>query len=71
MIALFYYQDQNALSKCFLVQIYLFSSEETIEAIGKISLKIEATNSVLVLVVKWRHHANGLLTIGSWLACVH
>ena len=31
------------------------------ETTGKISLTIEATNSVLVLVVKWRHHANGVL----------
>ena len=31
------------------------------EIIGKISLTIEATNSILGLVVKWCHHGNGLL----------
>ena len=31
------------------------------ETIRKISLTIEATNGILVLEVKWRHHANGLL----------
>ena len=43
----------------------------------KISLTIEATDSILVLVVKWRHHANGLLTFvvlaGNifWNGCMH
>ena len=31
------------------------------ESIGKINLTTEATSNILVLVVKWRHHANGLL----------
>ena len=33
------------------------------ETIGKISLIIEATNGILVLVPKWRHHAKGLLWV--------
>ena len=32
------------------------------ETIGKNSLTIEATNGILVLVVKWRHRAKGLLS---------
>ena len=31
------------------------------EKIGKISVTIEASNSILVSVVKWHHHENGLL----------
>ena len=51
MMALFYYQDQNALSKCFLIQICLLPWEEK-DNWQIISLTIEATDSILVLVVK-------------------
>ena len=54
-MSLFYYQDQNALSKIYLIQI---GDGVTI---GKISLTIEATNSILVLVVRRCYHTNGLL----------
>ena len=50
MMALFYYQDKNALSECFLIQICLRTWEERDN--WKISLTIEATNSILVFVVK-------------------
>ena len=30
------------------------------ETIKKVSLTLEATNSILVLVEKWRHHANSI-----------
>ena len=49
MMALFYCQEQNVLSKCFLIQICFLSWEK--DTIGKISLKIEATEGMLVLVV--------------------
>ena len=61
-MTLFYYQDQNALSKCFLIQIFPLSHGNK-EKNGKISQTIEATNGILVLVVKWHHHANGLLDL--------
>ena len=51
MMALLYYQDQNALSKCFLVQICHLSWE--LRDSWKISLTIKGANSVLVLAVKW------------------
>ena len=54
-MSLFYYQDQNALSKIYLIQI---GDGVTI---GKISLTIEATNSILVLVVRRCYHTNDLL----------
>ena len=34
--------------------------------IGKIGLTIEANDSILVLVVKWYHHANGLWKPALW-----
>ena len=40
--------------------VFSLGSKETI---GNISLSTEATNSILVLVVKWRHDANALLFI--------
>ena len=55
---LFYYQDQNALSKCSLIQICLFSWEK--ETFGKRSLTMDTTNSILVLLVKSHHHENDL-----------
>ena len=61
MMALLSYQDQNALSKCFLIKINFAFSLRNKEPIRKISLTTEATNSILVLVVEWRHHANAYL----------
>ena len=50
LMTLIYYQDENVLSKCFLIQIcFSLGNKETI---GKISLTIDVTNSILVLVVK-------------------
>ena len=49
MMALFYCQEQNVLSKCFLFK-FVFSLGKK-DTIGKISLKIEATKGMLVLVV--------------------
>ena len=48
MMASFYYQDQNAFQNAFLFK-FVLSLEETI---GKISLTIEVTDNILVLVVK-------------------
>ena len=51
MMALFYYQEKNALSKCFLIFKFVLSLGNK-QAIGKISLTKEATDRILVLVVK-------------------
>ena len=49
------------MSKCFLIQIVFSLGKKY--TIGKISLAIEATNSILFLEVKWRYHANSLLKV--------
>ena len=45
-----YYQEHNALLNALFFKIFLSLGNK--ETIGKISLTIEATNSILVLVVK-------------------
>ena len=51
MMASFYYQDQNVMSKCCVIQIYLLSCEQRYNDIAYICLTIEATQSRLVFVV--------------------
>ena len=51
MMALFYYQEENALSKFFLIFKFVLSLGNK-QTIGKMSLTKEAINSILVLVVK-------------------
>lgn len=48
----------------FLVKMLSYSNLSSlvrIETAGNISLTTEATNSILIVVVKWHHRANGLL----------
>ena len=49
-MALFYYQEKNTLSKFFLIFKFVLSLGNKTDN-WKISLKKEATNSLLVLVV--------------------
>lgn len=65
-MGLFYYKGQNALSKCFHNSNL---SRGNKEKVGKrISLTIEVTNNILILVVTWRRHANDLLFSPSFLS---
>ena len=57
-MALCYYQDENAWTK---INAFLFKFVFSLRSKETISPTIEATNSILVSVVKWRHHANSLL----------
>ena len=60
MMALYYEQEQKALSKCPLVQICLLSLLAIKTQLQKLAT-LEATDSSLMLVAKRRQHANGLL----------
>ena len=53
----FYYYDQNPSGVCFLVQIKAFVTQTSL-GLPNMSVK-EKTKRILVVVVKWRHRANG------------
>ena len=53
MMTSFYYYDQNPSGVCFLVQII-----QTSLGLPNLSVKGK-TKRILVVVVKWRHRANG------------
>ena len=58
MMTSFYYYDQNPSGVCFLVQIKAFVIQTSL---GLPNLNIKGkTKRILVVVVKWRHRANGL-----------
>ena len=58
-MASFYYYDQDPLGFCFLVQIRAFVIQTSL---GLHNLNMKGnTKRILVVVVKWRHRANGLL----------
>ena len=46
MMALFYYQDQTALSKCFVIIFIFVFSLGSKETVGKISQTSEAANNI-------------------------
>ena len=55
----FHYYDQNLSGLCFLVQIKAFVIQTSL---GLPNLNIKGkTTRILVVVIKWRHCANGLL----------
>ena len=54
----FYYYDQNPSGFCFLVQIRAFVIQ-TLLGLQNLNMK-EKTERIMVVVVKWRHRANGL-----------
>ena len=55
----FYYYDQNPSGFCFLVQIRAFVIQTSL-GLQNLNMKGK-TNRILVVVVKWRHHAGLLL----------
>ena len=59
MTASFYFYDQDPSGFCFLVQIRAFDIETSL---GLANLHMKGkTKGILVVVVKCRHRANGLL----------
>ena len=60
MMVSFYYYDQDPPGFCFLVQIRAFHVYLSLTGVSK--YKYEKKNErILVVVVRWRHRANGLL----------
>ena len=56
----FYYYDKNPSGFCFLVLIRAFVIQTSL-GLQNLNMK-EKTKRILVVVVKWRHRANGLLS---------
>ena len=56
----FYYYDKNPSGFCFLVLIRAFVIQTSL-GLQNLNMKGK-TKRILVVVVKWRHHANGLLS---------
>ena len=54
----FYYYDQNPLGFFFLVRIRAFVIQTSL-ALQNLNIKGK-TKKIMVVVVKWRHRANGL-----------
>ena len=57
----FYYYDQNPSGFCFLVQIRAFVIQTSL-GLQNLNMKGK-TKRILVVVVKWRHHAKDLILI--------
>ena len=65
-MASFYYNYQNPSGFCFLMQIRAILLCSPLE-LQNLNLK-RKTKWILVVVVKWRHHENGLLqSISAWI----